>query len=270
MTPASRALLAAASTWLSACGGRTTLYGDATADAATRDAASLIDAGFDGMVLESGPCATPEGVRICGGDRHCPWLVPPGCRGQGCTPTGAGEDTGVCWTDLPDKGDRLCAACEDGEVCAFRGTSELICVPQDVCSTLWIAGDTTGCRYADKSDYTDAPLPSPSGSCPGNLGGKFALCGGDCGGCPSTPCVGRSPGRPFGICAWPDLLGPQGSISTCSVPPGAASCYDHSASCAVFSVAAHDAPEARQYGLCLPASVCADASRSLPGGLHCF
>ena len=252
------------------CGGRTVLY---AAEAGVGiDDASFERTGPDGSAVQDangGPCETPDGVRVCGGDHQCPWLTPPTCSGRGCTPTGAGQTTGLCWTDLPDKGDRLCAACNDGEVCALRGSSQLVCVSTDVCTTLWEQGDTAGCRYADKSDYTNASLPAPTDACPAGLAGQYILCGGDCGACPSTPCVGRSPGRQFGICAWLQSASPQSVISTCSVPPGSLDC-DQNFACAVFQVSANDEPLAKTYGLCIPASDCDKAAQVLPGGLHCY
>lgn len=256
---------------LIACGGRSTLYGETTDAGAEGPPAAYQDAASERSLLDSGPCDTPEGVRICGGSQHCPWLTPPECPGQGCTQTGSDPSTGVCWSDLPDKGQRLCAACNDGEVCVFRGTGELICAPTDLCETLWGDGDTLGCRYADKSRYTNVALPTPSGPCPGGLAGQFILCGGECGDCPSRlPCVGRSPGRPFGICATFAPGGTQQVVSTCSVPPGAYDCRDQAAACAVFTLSPSDEPLAKQYGLCMPASDCNKAAEVMPGGLRCY
>ena len=262
--------LVAASACLIACGARTPLN-DQGPDGSGADSGALHEAASDALDElgpDSGGCETPEGVRICGGVNNCPWLEPPSCRGHGCTETGADADAGVCWTDLPDVGNRLCSACNDGEVCVFRGANELICVAEDVCQTLWDAGDTVGCRYADKSTYTNATLPSPLGPCPGDLSGQLILCGGACGGCPGTPCVGRSPGRPFGVCAWQESGASQGAISTCSVPPGAYDCTDHTQACAVFAVQATNESLAMMYGICMPASDCAKAAQFMPGGLH--
>jgi hypothetical protein len=251
---------------LEACGGRSQLsLGDGRTDAGdTRPA----DAAFADQAEGGGSsCETPEGVRICGGKSHCPWLRPPECPGEGCTPTGAGANAGVCWSDLSDKGDRRCAACNDGEVCAFRQSGELVCVPPDLCELLWDAGDLTGCRYADKSDYTNALLPTPSGPCPGALDGT--LCGGDCGPCPGDRiCVGRSPGRPFGVCALTEVG--SSTPATCSAAPPYATCnVAGPASCAVFHVPARDQSQAEQYALCMYVSECRQASTVIPGGLAC-
>jgi hypothetical protein len=98
-----------------------------------------VDSGSDGAGVppadtgaplgDAGPCATPEGVRICGGSHSCPWLTTAECSG-GCVPTGADGTTGVCWTDLPDKGTRLAehaqpaAALRAGEDVHVEGATE--------------------------------------------------------------------------------------------------------------------------------------------------
>jgi hypothetical protein len=258
---------------LLACGGRSGL--DVLRDADVPDDGSVVDAALD--VSLPPDCATPGGVRICGGSLDCPWLTAPTCAGQGCLPSGE-PDAGACFTDLPDKGDQPCSACSDGQVCVYRG-SALVCAPQDLCETLWADGDELACRYSDKSAYTNAPLPTPSGTCPGNLGGggphmPFLVCGGSCGDCgafPTPPCVGRSPGRPFGLC--PELVGVSETPSVCSVMNGSGSGCPWTGipnSCAVFRDAIADEPVAEQYGFCLTTSNCSAAAAVLPGGLLCF
>ena len=88
------------------------------------------------------------------------------------------------------------------------------------------------------------------------------------------PCVGRSPGRPFGICAALAIGLTPGTVATCSVsaqglvttPCPMNGAYD----CAVFDVPTRDVREARRYGLCMFSADCEQAQRVLPGGLHCF
>jgi hypothetical protein len=251
----------------------------------TTEYATLVDAGDAGVVgdgenpgdessSDSSACATSEGIRICSGASDCPALPAPQCIGEGCTASPSGGSAGICWSDLSDDGNRSCATCKDGEACAFRSSGELVCVPFDLCALLWSNGDEDACRYADKSSFTNAPLPVPSGSCPGNLGApnQDIVCGGDCGNCgnSSLPCVGRSPGRPFGLCPTPVPAMP-GVLGTCSVAldasmacPGALSSY----SCAVFGSGSDSVASA--YGICMPAASCASAASVLPGGLTCF
>jgi hypothetical protein len=244
------------------CGGRTGLGADLDLGAA-RDAGADV---LQTLVLDGGtPCRTRSGVRICGGSARCPWLTAPDCPGRGCEETGPDSGTGVCFSDLSDLGDRLCTACNDGEVCAFRGAADLVCVPQDLCATLWNAGGTSACRYADKSAYTNLVLPVPSGACPGNLGASPGLsaiiCGGPCGACsPGAPCAGRSPGRPFGVCAEYNFDGmpTEGSCAGAALP----------GSCGIFEVAPADQPEADKYGFIIMAD-CPEIATSLPGGFRC-
>lgn len=255
-----------------ACGGRTPLLGGFPDAAASTDGAT--DAPCEEGGPSGGPCATLDGVRICGGVHNCPWLSPPICAGHGCTPAGDTDaDAGVCWSDLTDKGSRLCDACNDGEVCIFRDATTLVCAPPDLCQLVWNDGDTTSCRYADKSAYTNEPLPEPSGACPDNLGAPSprVLCGGACGDCgdPNVPCVGRSPGRPFGIC--PSLTyGPQPGVATCSIAPSnIRHCPNATDECAVFQVDSANQTLADEHGLCLWGPYCERAKAVYPGGLIC-
>jgi hypothetical protein len=253
------------------CGGRTML--DAWVDAGYDGG----DAGVEAASPDAGPCSTPEGVRICGGTRDCPRLTAPTCAGYGCSQTDPGGNAGVCWSDLPDKAAQLCNACSDGKVCVYRGPSELICAPPDLCQLLWEDGDTAACTYADKSAYTEAPLPSSSGPCPGGLGGEsggYLICDGACGDCGplGLPCVGRSSGRPFGICPSLDPTGSQRTFATCSIVSGHSTACPGNAqySCAVFVVDPANQNVAQEYGLCVPAPLCQKIAAVLPGGLDCF
>jgi hypothetical protein len=244
------------------CGARTSIDLAASSTDAEVPADAFVDTGPD-----ADACRTPGGVRICGGSHHCPWLDTRDCPANGCEPTGATSDTGVCFSDLADMGTRPCDYCQDGEVCAWRKQG-LVCVPMDLCTALWSAGDLNGCRYSDKTSFDDSPLPTPSGPCPGGLGvrpGQNAvLCGGACGGCAaSLPCVGRSPGRPFGVCA--NAL--AGFPATCQA--AASNQCAPGASCAIFNVPQPDQSVADQYGMCMLLPECHDAEGVLPGGLSC-
>lgn len=193
-----RLIHAAFAMWLlGGCGGRT--------DLPSNDASDPHDGA--GVTCEA------AGVRLCGG--ACPSLEPPECPGYGCTPaldrtTLDPTAGGVCWYDLPEHTTRACAACEDGEACAYRGPEDLVCVPRAVCSALWALGDTKACRYADKSAYTNDATPVPD-FCP--PGGDGLVCGGTCA-C-KEHCIGRSPLHPFGICTW----GGPDYVRTCGLLP---------------------------------------------------
>lgn len=247
MTLARRGLIALG-LFVAACGGRT----DLPDDLGSTDP------------LGERSCEA-SGVRLCGG--ACPALGPPECPGYGCTPaldrdTLAPTSYGVCWYDLRGHTTRPCAACEDGEMCAYRGKDDLVCVPAAVCAALWALGDRTTCRYADKTPYTGEPIPEPEG-CPGTL-----ACGGSCP-C-GVSCIGRSPTHPFGICA----PGYSDFVPTCDLLPDhtyAHSCHDDYA-CAVFDVPAADRVTAMHYGVCLPTDEClvTKTSLAISGGLHCF
>lgn len=125
------------------CGGRTPLEA-VPLDAAAPDGAEP-DAMSENGLFPNGPCETPEGVRICGGEHDCPWLSAPTCAGYGCTRAGnAGVDAGVCWSDLADKGSRLCDACNDGEVCIFRDESTLRALPHEAARAMSVGDAREG------------------------------------------------------------------------------------------------------------------------------
>jgi hypothetical protein len=141
------------------------------------------------------------GARLCGGecgpcdDTSC--LVPR-------SPEGQVADVAVCFGDLADRGDRLCSVCGDGEACLYRSPRQLVCVPDELCQALAARGAAHLCRFTDKSSYdAERPIASTSAECP-----HPSLCGGCCGDCEQGgACVGRSPTRPFGVCA--DREGPR-------------------------------------------------------------
>lgn len=275
--PVSRGATIATLLWAGlagACGGRTTTDTPGGTPDAGDDAASAFP--------PHGPCASADGVRVCGGTNDCPALTPPACPGFGCTAaldvsTEVPSTGGVCWSDLSDQGGTLCAACDDGSVCIQRGTQQLVCVSPHVCEALWDDGVQDVCRYADKSAYNHQALPEPSGPCPVAAGQNWA-CGGACGACRNGEhCVGRSPSHPFGICTWPPL-DPLPDGAPCSIgPSGAADPWcdpqnrtDTSSVCAVFRVSSADESVAMQYGICIPRNPCLAMAASLPGGIDCY
>jgi hypothetical protein len=220
------------------------------------------------------PCATPEGVRICGGTSdQCAWVGSDECPGGGCARPfdrilGGDAAGGVCFADLPDWGNRACWGCHDGEVCIERKQGELMCVPESVCAALWQLGVRGACRYADSSAYDGRPLLRLP-SCPDPSAG-LRLCGGpcdeDCQFAQLAPCAGRSPDHPQGFCFIPGgLCSLDESGYTRPCPAVSSSSY-----CGVYRVSDADAPVARQYGQCLADYKCLALSAKLPGGFECY
>lgn len=227
------------------------------------------------------PCASADGVRLCGGSDDCPWLVPPECPGFGCThapevTSFAPSNAGVCWSDLAEP--EACVACFDGDVCLQRDAAQLLCVAPTVCEALWDLGATGVCRYADKSRYDHQHLPVPAGACPGGDATAGVVCGGDCPSCllsgdAFARCVGRSPHHPFGLCVAPFAYHGADAILVCSLDPTGAvviACDSPYHYCGVFETPPEDAPAAQRYGVCVETGACVAAALHLPGGLRCY
>jgi hypothetical protein len=213
-----------------------------------------------------------DGVRFCGfgaAASPCGSLDTSACPG-GCTPaigrSGLPSSVGVCWSDLPDKGTRPCTQCRDGEVCVYRATDELICVDERICRALWAHGAEDVCRYADKSAYDRAPVPSAPAACPAGLERQTILCG-PCGTCGSPACIGRSPRHPIGVC--PNSSN-DCSVSDLSAPGKHVFGCAGDELCGVFRDAAGDTEEARRYGLCMSQVFCDRIAAALPGGFDCL
>lgn len=270
------ALLALA---LAGCGGRVEVDGAPGSGVGGGAAGGASSGGADGAggFAPHPECAAAEGTRICGG-ASCPWLEPPDCLGYGCTPALtrdalAPSDGGVCWADLPGAGAELCYGCPEGQLCIHRTAEQLVCVPAGVCEALWDLGVRDVCRYTDKSPYDHQPIPSAGSECPGDAG--YPLCGGGCPSCGDGRCNGRSPSRPFGICARPSDPGDNqvsSPIRFCSPDgktPNERACWAHDWACAVFDPSGLD-PIARRYGTCLGIESCLRVAKHLPGGLSCF
>lgn len=216
------------------------------------------------------PCLA-AGARLCGG--ACPELPAPECPGYGCThtlSTVTEQETaaGVCWSELADRGTRLCpAGCADGEVCARRDGDELVCVPEEVCFDLLALGGGDGCVYADLTRYDGEALGPQPDDCP--PGGAGLLCGG-CG-CPGR-CIGRSPDTPWGLCVRADR-----PLTGCSLHPTEAqfvsSCFYASLGigqepvCMLFDV--EPSSFARANGVCVSRERCL-ALAALTGRLQCY
>ena len=194
-----------------------------------------------------GACAA-EGVRFCGGD-----CGP--CDDASCivprAPDGQVADVAVCFRDLADRGERVCSACGDGEACLYRSPRQLVCVPDAVCQALAARGAAHLCRFSDKSAYdAERPIASTSADCP-----HPSLCGGCCGDCElGGACVGRSPTRPFGVCADREGERPfwRQSCAVLRHRDGDLQEYPVIANCAVFTGPEIDPEVALLNGLSVP------------------
>jgi hypothetical protein len=264
------------------CGARTPLPGGP----GDGGAAFSSSAGAGGAAQGAGgfpphpPCASADGVRLCGDG--CPPLPAPECPGFGCTPTldrtgDVPSGAGVCWADVPGDAELLCNACPDGQVCAYRSADQLVCVSEDVCAALWDLGATDVCRYADKSAYDHRRLQEPAGACPSFEPSPplEGLCGGACGGCENGyRCTGRSPSHPFGMCVYTGAFDAPGGVDPCARAPDGTMLQTCGAegepgvSCAIFEDALEDEPAAMAYGVCYGG--CAAVAAVFPGGMTCY
>ncbi len=228
----------------------------------------------------SGDDCAPAGIRIC--RAGCPDVATTPanasdagetCPGYGCTspldivafaPTAAG----VCWADGTDVLRYACGSCADGEVCIQRSSTELACVPEAVCASLWNHGVRDVCRYADFSPYDGRPLPTTTGSCPSNAYPP-TVCSGECPAClADARCNGRSPDHPFGVCNATGFSDPLPSQFL-----GCPTCFEAqqpNTVCAVFDGSTADFQVAYAGGFCMDRQRCFELGKALPGGLSCF
>ena len=249
---------------------------------------SLVALACGGEVLvypgqgDAGPGCTPAGARLCGG--ACGSVSD--CAGQ-CTPLVAGDSSssayGVCFSDLPDKGQTPCAVCGAGEGCVQRSPDAFVCVPLDVCASLHAFGAGDVCWYGDKSPFDGRAIVAPA-ACPDQDPNLHPMCGGACGSCMTKyshsldRCIGQSPDHPVGLCTSFDG-NPEdpASYPRCIVTGGAVSspCPDTtpvggSYACAVYPSPPAEQSVAERNGLCLPWLMCSGLQTSLPGGLDCY
>lgn len=251
MPPLTRAAVALL---LLSCGGRTAL------DEGLDEDGGLLDGGGADVSTDTegggpfDPCLV-QGVRLCG-PGCSPVGTPECCAAVRDRQTDEALSAGVCWTDLEDTGQRPCVGCRDDEACVERAPGSLVCVPLDICRALSLLGSARACRYGDKSGYDGSPIAPGATKCPNDslghsLRNARILCGGDCGDCaPGTPCIGRSPSRPLGVCGSIDIVGGGSSVDRIKRCAKSSDCGFVHASCAVFQVAPEDQPAADQYGNC--------------------
>ncbi len=199
--------------------------------------------------------------------------------------TGDGSNSayGVCFADLPDRGQTPCAVCDAGQGCVQRSQGSFECVPLEVCDDLRKLGAGDVCWYGDKVPYDGRAIPAAS-SCPDSdplVHEDHSMCGGPCGPCDTAHgaldrCVGQGPDHPIGICAQFCCSGnPEdpASFPRCVVQGGTviAACPTvGNYTCAVYPSPPGDESVAKQNGLCLNRDVCHALHASLPGGLDCY
>jgi hypothetical protein len=237
------------------------------------------DAGkLDSGIADSGftACSAPAGYKLCGG--QCGDSCPRDKMGRGC----ASDDymmpdpqhnVGVCWGSGPNTLWRSdCDRCEDGFLCALSSAKLLEptpaatfqfmdCTVQDWARMFALGGRLDMARYADRSAYTDQPLPTPS-TCPSIAG--LLLCGGPCGGCQNGfACIGRSPLHPYSVC-----VNEKGATCQRDVLP---SCMDIFADrrCLTFKVDNPSQPVADAHSICVDRAICDAAAQGYPGGAFC-
>jgi hypothetical protein len=255
---------------------------DGSADGSQTDASQeVVTAGWaevdGGLAFDGAAPCSPNGVRLCGlqcGDAAgCPVCS------RLATEDGGASSLGVCWADLPDKGETPCPLCDDGQGCVQRGPGTFVCIPLEICGALLGLGAADVCWYGDKVLFDGFALP-PAVGCPSDPAG--ITCGGDCpscGGCLSR-CVGRGPAHPFGLHPVPAYASSPKDVQvipTCALSAdgfSSAPCppvsNDYTYACAISPYPPGDPSVARLNGLCLEEGLCKQMSLTLPGGLWCF
>lgn len=264
---------------VASCGG--TLSDDTTKDASP-----------DGLDASSAPdgvtaCAAPGGLMLCGG--NCGDPCPVDSTGAGCASESEGYpgDLGVC--DV-GKGFQisLCEECRDGHVCVFRSEHDakdfgpdssipnlqmgaMYCTDIEYAEMYASNGRLDLARYADRSAYTNEPLPAPPASCPN--AGTLRLCGGACGDCPSGYiCVGRSPLHPVSVCVndfTTQVVNPNTPTNCIRNVAGWCGANGDPLSCLTFKVDDASQAVADQNSICVDKAICQGAATSYPGGAFC-
>jgi hypothetical protein len=149
------------------------------------------DASADGVGVDDGgvtACTAPGNLKLCGGQcgQACPVDK---CPSTAQNPSPMGE-LGVCPSPgLGPSGLIDCKNCPDGNLCALpseryqKPLPEAFvlfrCMVPAVAQMYALNGRKDLALYADRSTYTDAPLPPPPETCPRFPG--LRLCGGACG-----------------------------------------------------------------------------------------
>lgn len=237
-----------------ACGGTIVPVGpqDAQSD-------SPSDAGKEASFDSPSACVSPSGYRVCNGPNACPDDQACDCNQKHFTSEPALSYCISTWSQVfaCDEG------CADGQVCAvttlFPDSGRVyFCVPEELGHLFETNGGIDRLRYADWSDWTSAPLPTPP-ACPTVPG--VSLCGGACPTCGLGKfCTGRSPLHPYSICI------PEKNAYCTKASPGC----PVGQSCFLFSVQADAQSLADAAGYCMPTAECKAAQGGYPGGATCL
>lgn len=255
-----------------------------------------LDGGLDGAA-DAGPrpdsgftaCSSPAGYNLCNGP--CGAACPPDKDGNpGCASDQPGMpdpvDLGICETTGALSGWVAaasgfgCNQCADGHVCVLSTqrlwrtspveTFDIMeCATRDFAIMYTLAGHPEMARYADRSAYTDQPLPEPA-TCPSVPG--ITLCGGACGGCPQGyACVGRSPLHPYSLCVNEAAPKEYGGLADTCERSNPNSCWSdfYDWRCLTFEVDGASQPVADAHGLCVDRAICDAAAQGYPGGAFC-
>lgn len=266
-----------ATTLVAACGGM-------TSDDTSKDASSD---GLDAAFLSDGvsACAAPGGLMLCGGT--CGNPCPVDSTGAGCVSEREGQpqELGVCDVGIFEIS--TCDECSDSHVCVFGSVRDandfgpdssipnlemasMACADVAYAEMYALNGRPDLARYADRSTYTNEPLPTPA-SCP-NVG-TLRLCGGACGDCPSGYiCIGRSPLHPYSVCVndFTTKVPPPNTPTSCIRNlAGWCSSNGPGLQCLTFKVDAASQTIADENSICVDKAICQAAAVAYPGGAFC-
>jgi hypothetical protein len=181
-----------------------------------------------------------------------------------------------------------CQECTDGHVCVFESSTNaqnfgpdssaalemqiMGCTDMGYAEMYALNGRSDLARYADRSAYTNAPLPTPS-DCPSIAG--LTLCGGACGDCATGYiCVGRSPLHPYSLCVNDFTTHPAPpNVPTFCLRSDTNDCEDvnnpGALRCLTFKVDDASQPVADANSFCVDTAVCNAAAAAYPGGAYC-
>ena len=254
--------IASVAALLCACGGTVVPVdaGDAQSD-------SPVEGGKDASSDAPNVCVSPGGFRVCHGSNACPADDTCNCQDNFFNPNSPNPQLSICTSTIGNilsiHDCRL--GCADGEFCVVLTVSSAnpqarpyVCVPEELAQLYQANGGADRVRYADWSDWTNAPLPNPS-ACPAVSG--FSICGGSCPTCGlGELCTGRSPLHPYSLCI------PDKNAYCTKAKPGCPA----GQSCFLFTVEPDAQSLADAAGYCMPTAACKAAQAGYPGGATCL
>ena len=248
--------------FLWACGGTIVPLdaGDASTDGS-------VEAGKDASSDAPNVCVSPSGYRVCHGPNACPADDTCNCQDDFFNPNSPNPQLSICESTVANafNGRGCNESCADGDVCAIVTVSSAhpevrvyFCVSEELGRLYQANGGADRLRYADWSDWTNAPVPT-SPTCPTVSG--FGICGGACPTCGlGELCTGRSPLHPYSLCI------PDNNAYCTKAKPGCPA----GQSCFLFTVQADAQSFADAAGYCMPTAACKAAQGGYPGGATCL